>query len=50
MNLLNIVIIALIVIAVISIIFYFVQEKLIFKPEKLPSDFVFQYGNQEVKE
>jgi len=47
---LNIVIIALIVIAVISILFYFVQEKLIFKPEKLPSDFVFQYENQEVEE
>ena len=50
MNWLNIVIIALIVIAVFSIIFYFVQEKLIFKPEKLPSDFVFQYENQDVEE
>ena len=50
MNWLNIVIIALIVIAVFSIIFYFVQEKLIFKPEKLPSDFVFQYENKDVEE
>jgi len=50
MNWLNTVIIVLIVIAVISIIFYFAQERLIFKPEKLPADFIFQYENQEVEE
>ena len=50
MNWLNIVIIALIVIAVFSIVFYFVQEKLIFKPEKLPPDFVCQDEKQDVEE
>jgi alpha-beta hydrolase superfamily lysophospholipase len=50
MNWLNILIIVLIVIAALSIIFYFVQERLIFKPEKLPKDFVFQYDDQEVEE
>ncbi len=50
MNWLNTIIIVLIVIVALSIIFYFVQDKLIFKPEKLPDDFVFQYKNQEVKE
>ena len=44
------VVIVIAVIVAISIIFYFVQEKLIFKPEKLPDDFVFQYDNQEVEE
>jgi hypothetical protein len=37
-------------IAAVSVIFYFFQERFIFKPEKLPEDFVFQYENQEVEE
>ncbi|MDH5413842.1 MAG: lysophospholipase [Flavobacteriaceae bacterium] len=37
-------------IAAVSVIFYFFQERFIFKPELLPEDFVFQYENQEVEE
>ena len=46
----EIIVVSLIVIIVFSILFYFLQEKLIFKPEKLPEDFVFQYKNQIVEE
>ena len=34
----------------VSLIFYFFQEKFIFKPEKLSDDFKFEYENQEVEE
>ena len=50
MNLFNILLIALVIIAVISIFFYFFQERFIFHPEKLSKDFIFQYENQEVEE
>jgi pimeloyl-ACP methyl ester carboxylesterase len=50
MNWPQIIFIVLGVIAAISVIFYFFQERFIFKPEKLPEDFVFQYENQEVEE
>lgn len=50
MNLFNILLIALAIIAVISIFFYFFQERFIFHPEKLSEDFIFQYENQEVEE
>lgn len=50
MNWINVIIFSLIGITFLSILFYFFQEKLIFKPEKLPDDFVFQYNNQEVEE
>ena len=43
----------LIVIAVyllISIILYYLQDYLLFKPEKLPRDFQFNYDNQQFKE
>ena len=50
MNWTQIIIITLIVIASLSILFYFIQDKLIFKPEKLSKDFVFQYENQIVEE
>lgn len=50
MNWTQIIIITLIVIASLSILFYFIQDKLIFKPEKLSKDFVFQYENQVVEE
>ncbi len=45
-------IITIIIITVIavSLIFYFFQEKFIFKPEKLSDDFKFEYENQEVEE
>ena len=38
------------VIAVVSIVLYFFQERFLFHPEKLPEDFKFQYENQKVKE
>ena len=38
------------IVAFISIILYFFQERFLFHPEKLPEDFVFQYENQEVDE
>ena len=46
----SIFIIILSVIAFISIVLYFFQERFLFHPEKLPKDFQFQYENQEVKE
>ncbi|MBT8384090.1 MAG: lysophospholipase [Bacteroidia bacterium] len=50
MNWPQIIFIVLGFIAAVSVIFYFFQERFIFKPEKLPEDFVFQYENQEVEE
>jgi uncharacterized protein len=41
--LLNIAVYIIIAIAALSVIAYFVQEKLIFKPEKLHQDFVYKY-------
>jgi uncharacterized protein len=41
--LVNIVVYIIIGIAVLSVIAYFIQEKLIFKPEKLHQDFVYKY-------
>lgn len=35
---------------VISILVYFLQDYLMFKPEKLPADFQFHYENQETEE
>ena len=35
---------------VISILVYFLQDLLLFKPEKLPKDFQFDYKNQEIEE
>ena len=42
--------IVLIVYLAISIILYFLQDYLMFKPEKLPADFQFDYENQETEE
>jgi len=50
MNWPNIIFIVVISISFLSILFYFFQDKLIFKPEQLPEDFTFQYENQEVEE
>ena len=50
MNWINIIFITVISITLLSILFYFFQDKLIFKPEKLPEDFIFQYENQVVEE
>lgn len=35
---------------VVSILLYFLQDYLMFKPEKLPKDFEFHYENQEIEE
>ena len=35
---------------IINVAAYFLQEKFLFKPEKLPSDFKFKYGEQNVQE
>ncbi|MFK5972555.1 MAG: alpha/beta fold hydrolase [Flavobacteriaceae bacterium] len=35
---------------IISILLYFLQDFLMFKPEKLPKDFQFYYENQEIEE
>ena len=50
MNWTSILLITFIMLVVISILFYFFQDKLIFKPERLSDDFVFRYKNQEVEE
>ena len=50
MNWPNIIFITVISITLLSILFYFLQDKLIFKPEKLPEDFIFEYENQDVDE
>ena len=34
----------------ISIALYYLQDYMLFKPEKLPKDFLFDYENQETKE
>lgn len=50
MNWPNIIFIAVISITFLSILFYLLQDKLIFKPEKLPKDFIFEYENQVIEE
>ncbi|WP_019669822.1 alpha/beta hydrolase [Eudoraea adriatica] len=40
----------ILVYVVISILLYFLQDYLMFKPEKLPKDFLFQYEHQEIEE
>ncbi|WP_297795831.1 alpha/beta fold hydrolase [uncultured Eudoraea sp.] len=45
-----ILLIVLLAYVVISILLYFLQDYLMFKPEKLPKDFLFQYENQEIEE
>ncbi len=35
---------------VISLLLYYIQDYFLFKPEKLPKDFIFHYENQEVEE
>ena len=35
---------------IVNVAAYFLQEKFLFKPEKLPSDFQFKYGEQNVQE
>ena len=47
---LHVLIIILIAYVVISIALYYLQDYMLFKPEKLPQDFQFHYKNQDTKE
>lgn len=47
---LSIVIALLIIYVAISIALYYLQDYMLFKPEKLPKDFQFDYENQDTKE
>ncbi|WCO01049.1 alpha/beta hydrolase [Psychroserpens ponticola] len=47
---LSIVIIVLVIYIAISIALYYLQDYMLFKPEKLPKDFQFDYDNQKTKE
>lgn len=47
---LQILIIVFIAYIVVSIVLYYLQDYLLFKPEKLPEDFQFHYENQETME
>lgn len=49
-NWLNIVLIVTVVYLAISVVLYYLQDYLLFKPEKLPSDFQFFYENQSTQE
>ena len=49
-NWINILIVVLIFYVAISVAIYFLQEYMLFKPEKLPEDFQFYYNNQKFKE
>lgn len=44
------VIVVLIAYVVVSVLLYFLQDYLMFKPEKLPKDFLFYYEHQETEE
>ncbi|MGI9547126.1 MAG: alpha/beta hydrolase [Flavobacteriaceae bacterium] len=47
---LYILIIVLAIYVIISVLLYFLQDYFMFKPEKLPADFQFDYENQETEE
>ncbi|MDO5979752.1 alpha/beta hydrolase [Flavivirga spongiicola] len=47
---LHVTIIILIIYVIISIAIYYLQDYLLFKPEKLPEDFQFYYENQDIEE
>ena len=49
-NWLYILLFVLAIYIVVSILLYYLQDYLLFKPEKLPKDFQFHYDNQEIKE
>jgi alpha-beta hydrolase superfamily lysophospholipase len=50
MNYTSYILIFICVVAAISVLLYFFQERFLFHPEKLPENFKFQYENQQVKE
>jgi len=43
-------IVILVIYVIISIALYYLQDYILFKPEKLPKDFQFLYENQETEE
>lgn len=47
---LNILILVILAYLLISLLVYFLQDFILFKPEKLPADFQFAYENQETEE
>lgn len=47
---LHVLIVVLIIYIIISIALYYLQDYILFKPEKLPKDFQFYYENQETEE
>lgn len=47
---LSILLLILFIYAVISVLLYYLQDYILFKPEKLPKDFQFYYENQDIKE
>ncbi len=49
-NWVYIVLLIVLVYIIISTLLYFLQDYLMFKPEKLPKDFLFQYEHQEIEE
>lgn len=49
-NWVYIVVLLLLLYVLINILLYFLQDYFMFKPEKLPADFLFQYEHQEIEE
>ena len=49
-NWVYIVFLLLLIYVLINILLYFLQDYFMFKPEKLPADFLFQYEHQEIEE
>lgn len=47
---LHILVIVLIVYVILSVALYYLQDYMLFKPEKLPIDFQFNYKNQDIEE
>ena len=47
---LNILVLIILAYLLISLLVYFLQDYFMFKPEKLPADFQFDYENQETEE
>ena len=47
---LSIVLTVFVIYVIISILLYYLQDYMLFKPEKLPKDFQFNYENQDTKE
>jgi hypothetical protein len=46
----SVIVTILVIYIAISIALYYLQDYMLFKPEKLPADFQFNYENQDTKE